>query len=1189
MKYLPLQLINILITIILPTAHASEATELRLSDSNRLIEIHVGLDDQSKSWLLNKKELIVAVTSPDFPPFTIRDSDNQLQGITAEYLSSLQRALGIPIKLQSYPSRDEAFKALRDGNVDLVDTASINESQKYGVILTDAYSYTRAALYSKTGDLLNIDINDHDMKVSTTDDGLVADELTARFTNGKHEEFKSPIDAISSVLHGDAKAYLGDTVTTNFLVNQNFSNLLVTNKILDSVDQDVGFAIRPNELNLKRIVNQALATRKICDKNNDIKWWVSSIECKENNFHEQLSLDEKNLLKKNQTYKISISEDFAPYAFFDSLGQFNGALSDILEKIRLETGLKFNVIRTHSIDSAIKDLDTDHADLSLLAQTEERGHKYIFTSPIFNTPYTFITKKKKASDFVLNATDFKTLAIPRSDALENYVKSNYPNIKLKPTETVADALKMVRDGDAEFSIISTNQSRYFLAYKYEKTLAIAGIFMPRTAKISLAGRPDSKVLISIIQKSLKNISPGEISIITGRWQANSATDARYWEGISLRIYQTLSGLFVLLAITGIWIVLLRKLIFKRTIERKQLQSRLKLKQNMVNSIPHPIYVRDSDGTLLLFNTAYAQTFTQNNDSTIGGPALDKLVDASMFRRWQASYLAVIQSGIAISEDQHLQTQNGEYDIYHWIEPLRDDNERIIGVVCGWLDIGSRLQILEELREAKESADNANNSKSIFLATMSHEIRTPMNAIIGMLELVLARDKTKTRNREAIKVAHSSAINLLELLGAILDVSSIEAGQAQLQSEVTTWRKIIEPVVEVFRGSARQKNLSIIIELDASVDYLVSIDRLKVKQILSNLLSNAIKFTDSGDIIVILSGNYTENTFEFVLTVKDKGSGISESEIPTLFTPFARTKATKNSGAGLGLSICNSLTQLMGGRLLVISSKAMGTSVSLCVCLPRFEPHCIEEVCIEPATSTTGTSSMNVLIAEDHTPSLHLLQEQLEVLGHKAILANNGLEALFQWEDADIDLVITDFNMPEMTGEELAFNIRSRERELKIKPSIIVGLTASARKEDIQLCLEGGMDFCFVKPINIELLTRFVPDLRLHQAKNDDSLGSFLKSLDSTKRQIRIKELITSNEADFQKYKIALKAMDLPKISQAIHRLKGAALILSAVDLFNYCNTLEASMNASDNQTIALTSADVLESILEEIKSLLLKI
>ncbi|MHC8339459.1 transporter substrate-binding domain-containing protein [Pseudomonas sp. HLT2-19-2] len=1172
-------LLALLTVALSPCARAMENNG-RISALTRSFVFPTALPEDTTGWLRTKKKLTVGVTLPDYPPFTITDSNGELQGITAEYLKSLQQALRVELQIRHFSNRQQAFQALARGDIDLIETSNQAEAQKYGAALTHAYAYTRIALYSKTGSLLNIDLSDPSSKIALSEDGLISDQVLQYFRSATIAPFSSPLDAIASVLHGNSLAYLGDTVSTSYLVNQTFSNQLVTNTAVESSDEKVGFALRPGDTQLKAILNQLLDSRSRCQKIDAINWWVSTLKCNDGDFLQQLEPPEKALLDSNRTFKIAISEDLAPYAFFDGVGQFSGSISDILELIRLESGLKFEVVRTPNVQSAIKALDERRVDLSLFADTPERNPHYLFTQPIFNTPYSIIVRNDQPDSFRPKPTDTLALALPKWDALEPYITSHYPALKLQSTENIADALNRVRDGEADFTILSTNQARYYLAYKYDSGLKVSNLFKGVEANVAISTNLDNPHLVSILKKALLKISPSEIADITGRWRSNTATDTLYWEGLSLRVYQMLSALLALLLITAVWIVFLRKLMFKRTIEGEQLQLQLGLMQNMVNSIPHPVYVRDRAGDLVLFNTSYARTFEPAADSSAQARQLDALIDPNTLAAWRLAYAEVEKSGIAQAGDQTLQQTGHRQEIYHWIEPLRDQDQRTIGVVCGWLDISERLRILDQLRLAKESADQANHSKSIFLATISHEIRTPMNAVIGMLELILTREPVTGPNHEAIHIAHQAAQSLLRLLGSILDISSIESGQTRLHLESTTLRQIVEPIAAIFTETARHKALTIDTRFDQQADLALLVDTLKIKQVLSNLLSNAIKFTERGNIWLDISGRITApGALDLEFTVRDTGLGISEAEMSTLFIPFSRVTMTKNSGAGLGLSICQSLSRIMGGDLLVSSTPGQGTSVTLRVPATVASP-VIDAPPPAPIAASTSPRPLTVLIAEDHEPSLKLLKEQIEFLGHRPVLANNGLQALFLWEDTDFDLLITDCNMPELDGYELTSEIRQLERRSRRRPCTIIGVTASAQKSDHMQGLEAGMDQCLVKPVGLTELARLLP--KVVGSTPDNGVDGLLANLPADKRKELVQDLLDSNALDYRVLEEALLQSDWPSMKRTAHRLKSSARIIASAELLGACeaieHALEQPIGLNDLQPFTLQLGRVLDAI-----------
>lgn len=273
-----------------------------------------------------------------------------------------------------------------------------------------------------------------------------------------------------------------------------------------------------------------------------------------------------------------------------------------------------------------------------------------------------------------------------------------------------------------------------------------------------------------------------------------------------------------------------------------------------------------------------------------------------------SYLQAINDGQTVTSIYAIQLQGKEVWIEHWIQPFQDANGVTKGVICGWLDITKHRYLVQELKEAKNLADEASRAKTTFLATMSHEIRTPMNAVISILELELKRANNDRIERSSIDIAYNSAKSLLELIGDILDIARIESGRLSLSPKRSNLRELVESVARVFEGLARQKGLSLILEIDSSINGDVLVDGMRFKQILSNLVSNAIKFTEAGFIKVTITADLMENALLRInLCVEDSGIGISPASQQRLFRPFSQVERNvpNAEGTGLGLVICRS--------------------------------------------------------------------------------------------------------------------------------------------------------------------------------------------------------------------------------------------------------------------------------------------
>ena len=304
------------------------------------------------------------------------------------------------------------------------------------------------------------------------------------------------------------------------------------------------------------------------------------------------------------------------------------------------------------------------------------------------------------------------------------------------------------------------------------------------------------------------------------------------------------------------------------------------------------------------------------------------------QEYQADYQRVVAEGIPLILDRALHIGGRRLTIYHWILPYRDSSGEVQGIIGGWIDISERRQLFDDLRAAKERADEANRAKSTFLATMSHEIRTPMNAVIGMLELTLKRIEHDHPDRPAIDVAYNSAKDLLELIGDILDIARIESGRLSLSPERVNPVEIVASVVRIFDGLAHQKNLSLLVEFHpANPLFDVLLDPMRFKQVLSNLVSNAIKFTERGQVRIVVNLHPTASSEQvlMLMQVQDSGIGISEQDRQQLFEPFAQAENSGQSvrgGAGLGLVISRSLCEAMGGSLQLSSQPGIGTQVQV---------------------------------------------------------------------------------------------------------------------------------------------------------------------------------------------------------------------------------------------------------------------
>ncbi|KIN76273.1 hypothetical protein C8N31_105138 [Sulfitobacter mediterraneus] len=344
-----------------------------------------------------------------------------------------------------------------------------------------------------------------------------------------------------------------------------------------------------------------------------------------------------------------------------------------------------------------------------------------------------------------------------------------------------------------------------------------------------------------------------------------------------------------------------------------------------------------------------------------------------------------------------------------------------------LDITATVAYEKKLKEARAIAESANRAKSAFLANMSHEIRTPMNGVVGMAE-VLADTELDGEQQLYVETIKNSGEALLVIINDVLDYSKIEAKKLDLHPETFDLERAIQEVLMLLQPSVRDKGLRTALDYDLFLPSQLIGDPGRIRQVLTNLIGNAVKFTAEGHILVRVTGVVDEDakTAQVHISIEDTGIGIPADMVDHIFGEFNQVENERNrqfDGTGLGLAISQRLVEMMGGQIWVTSEEGHGACFG--VKLPM-----IPQAASMAAGFARPEGLRHVMIVDDTEIHRSILERQLTQLGLQVTACISGRDALAGF-GPEIDLLITDHNMPQMDGFELSEALREQGHSVPI--------------------------------------------------------------------------------------------------------------------------------------------------------------
>jgi signal transduction histidine kinase/CheY-like chemotaxis protein/HPt (histidine-containing phosphotransfer) domain-containing protein len=541
---------------------------------------------------------------------------------------------------------------------------------------------------------------------------------------------------------------------------------------------------------------------------------------------------------------------------------------------------------------------------------------------------------------------------------------------------------------------------------------------------------------------------------------------------------------------------------------------------------------------------------------------------------------------------------------------QSEHHRLMQVIEQERKLMSDLQVksaqqTEEMRRAKEAADEANRAKSAFLAIVSHEIRTPMTGIMGMLRL-LRETQLSREQKEYASTIKDSGDAMLALLNDILDFEKIESGKMDLEDISFDLKRLIRGVHTLMRGHAESKNVELVLEIDDNTPTWVRGDSTRLRQVLLNLINNAIKFTSKGAVYLRthdLTGE-SENPFSKVhqvyFAVQDSGIGISPESQKKLFMPFAQADSSisrKYGGTGLGLAICKRLIEAMGGSISISSRENEGSTFFFTLSMPTGN-----EV-FDDADSFGGDEDslsrrpalsrpIHTLIVDDNGINQKVVAGFVQKLGGTSKVASTGADALDLLAQYKFDVIILDIQLPDMNGLEVTHIIRNLADQDKARIPI-VALTGNTAQEDIDACYAAGMNDFAAKPITFEKVAEILKNADINSyvaASAGNNLN--IQSASGTVHDALVIDLKDNANALFEPYldhneedafELTVKHFDNQQLQQSASAATTPPMQLSDFGLDeNILSSLKSGLSSEQIQDILVSFYEKADELISEI-------
>lgn len=937
------------------------------------------LSEEEKAWLARHPVIEIGVDG-DWAPIDFMDGLGQHRGITAEYLSRLEKLLYIRFIPQQSQTFQHMLDKVKSGELSIGATITPNTERQRFLWFTEPYFYARRVIYVRDDNTDIHKVGDLNNKTIAIESGFASvKQIRQHYPEIKMMEVENTRAALKALSWGQVDAYIGNQAVTEWVMGQlQLANLRIVG--------EAGLPAGPQAFAISRqatdwqpfvgILDKAMMEIDTQQRQAIERRWMSrrTLDQFKPDTDIQLTENEQDWILQNPVLRVGVDPAWAPVEYLDDEGRYLGIASDFMGLIARRTGLTLDIQKDLSWVQVIEQAKAGKIDILPAVVASPERHAYLdFTDAYLDFKYfTFI---REDGDYIDNITELsgKRVAVESGYVTEEFLRNDYPDIEIVVTQTTYQALTALSTGDVDAYIGSLAIGSYLLTeYGISNIKVVSPV--PFNNRLSIGVRKNEPMLRGILQKALDSISETERADIRKRWLSvhleQKLDYKKLWEVILLAV--------IVVALLAWWALRERK----RNQLIRQSEQRLELALD--------------GGDLGLWDVDFKKHTTVVNArwQSLMGYEVSLVIDDPR-QIWKQGiheddYARVRQCGMA-----YIMGETDIYDIEYRINTPAGDTRwllsrgravsyqadgtvrRMAGTV---MDITPLKQLQLDLQQAQVRADTANQAKSEFLANMSHEIRTPLNAIIGLTYLTR---QTRLSNQQLDYLAKidGSSRTLLGIINDILDFSKIEAGKLELEHVTfSLYEDVLESIASIIGLKAAEKSLDLYFDLPDDLPCSMVGDPLHLEQVLLNLLNNAVKFTHQGHVTLrVTTLQQADGNVRLGFAIEDSGIGLTTEQQASVFEAFAQADSSTTrqyGGTGLGLVISQKLCRLMGTEISVSSEQGKGSIFS-------FELDYAVDDSLSAATDSAepvNFSGKRVLVIEDKAPARLLLERYLRGYG-----------------------------------------------------------------------------------------------------------------------------------------------------------------------------------------------------------------